>query len=281
MINAINYYYNFNIDNLRNINGRYYFYHGNNKYILKEYSSYLDFNDIYKLSEFLKFRNSKFHSIVLNKNGEVCSLIDNKLYILYLININENRKVDFQDIVESEYFNVPFIKTNTSWRLLWINKVDQLEFTFRQRIINDKDILGIINYYIGLSEIAINLLKNMRRSSSSLSRIRVKEDEDLYDFYSLDNLVNDHYTRDISEYIKDVMLNFDNVDSMFDKLKKIEFREEDKKLILARVIFPTYFYDYLDNNIDDLESIKRFIPKIRVYENNLLRLIDILEIKKE
>ena len=62
-------------------------------------------------------------------------------------------------------------------------------------------------------------------------------------FGFLRNLVIDHYTRDVGEYIKSYIYNNDGGD--FAKYIK-NMTYDDRCLLLSRILFPSYFFDLFD-----------------------------------
>ena len=92
MKNFINYYYNLNIYNISLNNGRYFFYNGTDRYMLKLYennpnnlSSYVELS--YQLKKY-----EHFFSLIINRDNQYITLIDNKLYFLIKLCKNACKK---------------------------------------------------------------------------------------------------------------------------------------------------------------------------------------------
>ena len=68
----------------------------------------------------------------------------------------------------------------------------------------------------------------------------------LYDYYDPTNIILDHPSRDIAEYVKSAIINncFD-INEFEGYLNKIKFQKTELQLLFSRIMFPTFFFDYL------------------------------------
>lgn len=249
MRNAIKYYYNIDVDELDYDNREYLF----DNYILKEINRDVDM----ELYNFFISNNIYINKIVSNKDNEIITMIDGKRYML----LQNDSKVDLNLNTINSFDMELNVEKKKSWWQLWEKKVDYYERTFVKNI--DKEFLETFPYYIGLSELAIRLCKeNKEDSTYSICHDRINS----RDFYSPDNIIIDYKVRDIAEYIK---LSFFedklNLEEVYDFFNNTILKRGDYVLLFARLLFPTYIYDCIENNTDT----KKYISKINQYENLL------------
>jgi hypothetical protein len=187
------------------------------------------------------------------------------------------------DIFNLSKYNFLYISKNRfNWVGLWKYKVDQVEgFVNSNRDKIGISTLSIINYFIAVSEIAINCF-NLNVLTEviplTLCHNRILYNSDLYEYYNVTNLVFDHYTRDIGEYIKNYIFSNKKIDlSIYKSIKELNYNE--KWMLISRLLFPSYFFDIFDsfvlNNKDFLEFDKYFV-NISLYEDNLREVINYL-----
>ena len=104
----------------------------------------------------------------------------------------------------------------------------------------------------------------------------------------------DHFGRDVAEYVKDLIIN--NKFSLEDFSKYLEFNNATKcdvELIYARILFPSFLYDYLENCISDgeiinvrylqlmTESYEHWLEKITKFLHEKYSIIPIEWLKKD
>ena len=193
-----------------------------------------------------------------------------------MIKINTNRKLFIEDIYKLYDFNFKYVKREDfNWILLWKNKIDQVEYFV---ISNYKKLdiytLAIINYYICLAELAVNFFNNnvnYEYITLTLCHKRIRSNYDLYEYYSVTDLILDHFTRDIGEYVKNDIYNDRRIDVSSYKLVK-ELNFNDINMVIARVLFPSYFFDLFDDfilNDREFNGFAKYFINIDVYESNL------------
>lgn len=265
--NAINYYYGLNITNIKQYNDCYYFVVENNNYILKEIKNEIYLDEKYKFSyEVKKYIN--INEIIISKFKQPYISINNKKYVLEKIKVI-NRKIEFNDIINPLIINTvnsKLIKNN--WRLMWTNKIDYIETQISENskkylLINDS-----INYYIGLSENAIQLLDDIK-TNLYISHIRIKKDYTLVDFYDPLNIIIDTRVRDVAEYFKDCFFKNEDIEKDIDEyIYNSNLNVNEKILFLARMMFPTYYFDQYEKVVNNEEnSIENIISKVDEYED--------------
>lgn len=247
MRNAIKYFYNIDVAKLIEKDNCFFF----NNYMLKEINRMID----YQFYHFLIGSNIHLYHIVFNAKNEMITIINNKRYILlnmdYIPNVN-------MELIKKFSINVRMGEIK-KWNVLWEQKVDY----FEQNIIHikNKELLVIFPYYIGLSELAIRINKEVS-SNVSLSVCHNRLDKE-YEFFCPDNIIIDYKVRDIAEYIKNKFFNDSlNLMEVLGVVNQMNLTDNDYKLLFSRLLFPTYFFDCIEFNKD----ITKYTSKANQYE---------------
>ena len=272
MKNFINYYYNLNIFNIHQRGKDYYFKINDEIYSLVMITDISELNDIFKLSEYLNQNDNSFHKIIVNINNQIITKINEKNYILLKLG-NITKEVEINKIIEINNINVPLDKLRrTNWEEMWIAKLDYFEYQISQIGKKYPLIRESFNYYLGLGELAISIFNNTTKNSLylSLSHKRINN------LYNPLNLIIDFRTRDIAEYFK-----FRFFENKFDETELNLFlfnnnlTNSEKSIFLARMLFPTYYFDLYEkiiNNELKEENIKKIIARVNEYERILSKI---------
>lgn len=271
MKNALNYYYNLNIDNIHQKNKNYYFKVNNLQYMLLECINE-KINDIYSLNVYLT-KNYPFYKIILNKDNKVITIINETNYILLEIN-NNIKELNLNEIIKIN--NISIVNFNKlrrdNWYTLWTNKIDYFEYQINQIGKKYPIIRESFNYYIGLAETAISLIKSINNEGMYLS-LSHKRINNAFDLYNPLNLIIDVRIRDICEYFKFCFFENKNIFKeleLFLNYNKLSYNES--VYFLARMLFPTYYFDLYEkiiaNEVKE-EEIKKIISKVDKYEKLL------------
>ena len=274
MKNTINYYYNLNINTIHQKEKNYYFKVDNKNYLLLKCSNIEELDDIYRLNMYLS-QILPVHRIVLNVNNEVITKINDSNYLLLEL-FSNNNKINLNNIIELSNIRIPFsvdkLKRN-DWYNLWIKKVDYFEYQLSQIGKKYPLIRESFNYYIGLAENAIILVNNIDFNNIPLGLSHRRITNMSFNLYNPLNIVIDARIRDVCEYFKFCF--FNNIDISMELelfLSYNSFDINEAKLFLARMFFPTYYFDLyekiIDNEIDESE-IKKVIIKADNYEKIL------------
>ena len=242
-----------------------YFKYNSSYYILKKVNSF-DINFINYIE-----RNNLFSVIIKNKFNNIISNYNNINYALIKIRVKEdNRDITFNDLVyiSNIYINIPIIKIN--YYVLWIKKIDFIEKYAKDCNMLDYD----INYYLGLSTIATNMIENVdfNNITYKFSFNRFYNINCLYDLLDPFNIKYGPCVNSLSEYIKY---------SYFYKHKKVDYNLlfnlnlniDDYYLFISRLIFPTYFFDLLNQN--DISS--KYLNIINNIDGYILYIKEIFE----
>lgn len=272
--NTINYYYNLNINTIHQKEKNYYFKADNKNYLLLKCSNIEELDDIYRLNMYFS-QILPVHRIVLNVNNEVITKINDSNYLLLEL-FSNNNKINLNNIIELSNIRIPFsvdkLKRN-DWYNLWIKKVDYFEYQLSQIGKKYPLIRESFNYYIGLAENAIILVNNIDFNNIPLGLSHRRITNMSFNLYNPLNIVIDARIRDVCEYFKFCF--FNNIDIGMELelfLSYNSFDINEAKLFLARMFFPTYYFDLyekiIDNEIDESE-IKKVIIKADNYEKIL------------
>lgn len=272
--NTINYYYNLNINTIHQKEKNYYFKADNKNYLLLKCTNIEEPDDIYRLNIYLS-QILPVHRIVLNANNEAITKINDSNYLLLEL-FSNNNKINLNNIIELSNIRIPFsvdkLKRN-DWYNLWIKKVDYFEYQLSQIGKKYPLIRESFNYYVGLAENAIILVNNIDFNNIPLGLSHRRITNMSFNLYNPLNIVIDVRIRDVCEYFKFCF--FNNIDISMELelfLSYNSFNIDEAKLFLARMFFPTYYFDLyekiIDNEIDESE-IKKVIIKADNYEKIL------------
>lgn len=258
------------LKNKKRIDNGIYFIKKNTKYL------FLEFKDVNV--PFLLFTQNflKFHKIILNKYKEPISIFYGRQYLLMKINENLiNRYINLEDVIELSNIKVFLNSSKINYLQVWENKINFFENYFKKSkcaFYMDHD------YFLGLAEISFTIAKeiNFNNITYGFSMNRFYKIETIFDLY---NPVNNFYgpiVNSISEYIKYAYFTLNKKED-FNKIFTLKFTKDDILFLIARLIFPTYYFDIykIEDNYDDYNTI---VNKIEGYITYIKEIFE--EIKK-
>ena len=282
MKNAINFYYNLNLEKIYNNNNYYYFYYNNYLYVLRNYNNELNnINNIYNLNIKLISLNIPIHQIILNKDMSIISTIDNNNYILYKVVIkNYNKNITIKDL---NYLNNIIIDNNiiNNWPDLWATRIDYLEYQVNQSGKKYPIIVESFSYFVGLTENAISYAKNTIIDSINnynnigvISHKNININDTLFNFYDPTNIIIDNKIRDLAEYIKNSFFqdNFKIIEELNYYFSKNYLSIYDVRLLFARILYPSFYFKIYDSIISGQKEEKELLKvtsRINDYEQYL------------
>lgn len=299
MKNAINYYYNLILGDIHQNDKFYYFDYDNARYILIAYNGDVNvLNDIYNLHLNLHQNGIYVHQIVLNRDNQIITLINGIPYVLMKAKYYEG-KVNYGMVVS--FLNTPVDKilnfnnresfvnkiskrNNNSllerinWGALWAEKNDYLEYQISQLGQRYQNIRDSFSYYIGLGETGIQLVNSLPIDTQIkvIAHRRINSEDTVFDLYNPLNLIMDSRVRDVSEYFKTSFFNGKNIDKELDHfLKFANLNESEYMLFLARMLYPTYYFDLFEDIISgkkDDKEMKKITNLASDYEILLKRI---------
>ena len=290
MKNAINYYYNLISDDIHQAGTTYYFNHKQYRYYLILYEDdpkYL--NDIYNIHQNILKQGLYVHQIIINKEGQIITLINDHPYILIKTRYYRD-KIDYNKIIS--FFNLKIFENNkyllgkTNWLDLWASKNDNLEYQMSQVGQKYPKLRNSFSYYIGLGETGIQLINNVNNNKISkvIAHKRINYTDTLFDLYNPLNFVIDSRIRDITEYFKSCFFQRQDItDELNQFFRNNTLTEEEHVLFLARMLYPTYYFDVFEDIISGKRKeceIKKIIDLADNYERLLRKIYVFLKTKK-
>ena len=292
MKNTINYYYNLSIGNLIKSNNDFYFYLNNQEYHFIKYTRPIEeLNSLYILNIEMKKRNIMIDCIIINKNNQVYTLVNNIPYVLLKMYYYKNDYLSLKDIfyMQSTTYNIVNDKRlyRNDWIHLWSDKIDYYEYQINQFGSDYPILCDSLSYYIGLGENAISYLANNINNKSNevlvVSHKRINESK--FDFYNPLNLILDNKMRDLAEYIKNSFF-YKKIDygELYSYLDSFIFSKDDYVYLMARLLFPTYYFDVYDEIINTSVKETKILPiidKVYEYEKFLYNLYEYIIYKKK
>lgn len=292
MKNNINYFYDLITYDIHQENNDYIFTVDGQKYILYEYTrENEEIPELYALNLMLNSYGLPFHKIMLNKNQQIITEMNDKKYVLVKLLVNKyvvsNQEVLKSAIIINQNFETI---SRTNWYELWSKKIDNIERLVEESGDKYNLIRESINYYIGLAENALMITRRINKNKVFVEH-RILNNLNSYTIYNPLNLVLDNRTRDLSNLIKYSII-YKN--EMFDNINIIFSLEHNEKIcLLARMLFPDYYFNMVEEIINknkkenDLNYIldkKEKIEDIIIYIYNIVKNIyndlDIEWIKK-
>lgn len=274
MKNAINYYYNIQTTEIHRVEDNYELYCFKKKYILYNICNEKEkLDDILKLYNLIKVNRIFCHEIIANKDKQLISRIEKKEYCLIRINI-ETRNININDI--EYYMKIPINNLELKkikkekWNILWIKKMDYIEYQTTQfRMKYNINIINI-DYYTGVVENCISMLYNLKINSFiyTINHERINRKTTTDEFYNPLKFILDSRMRDIGEYIKDFKPTL-LINELEKITNKIRFSNEEIILLLTRIMYPSNFFDSFENNIS---KNKKYKPKTKEIHEEIMNL---------
>ncbi len=284
MKETIKYYYNIDIDDLKEQDGKYFFKYQNQDFFFVYFNRNIEeLNDILICVNNMKEKGIDVHNIIINRNGQYLTKINNFDYILMSVN-NYNEEYDIFDMINIA--NKLTLNYNTSklyrnnWSNLWTQKMDYFEYQIRELGINKTVIKDSFSYYLGLAENAISYVNNTNLKYNALNnaKITLAHRRIFYPNYKLNFLnplafIFDLEVRDIAEYLKAMFFSEDNTEEVIEELgyylqiKKLTIYEYH--MLYARILYPSYYFDLYENimnNDESEEKLVNIIKKNKEYE---------------
>ena len=266
--------YLINIDEYFYKNNYIFYKNRNNYYFI---SGVKNKKNLYKL--YYYFINGYFYKIIFNKKGKFISTYQNKDYIL-LKYIKYNFKLE--DLIYKNKLALSNKKKLLTWRNIWIDRSNYIEEKY-QKIINKYNIIDeSIDYFYGLLEAAIYLLRDYQKYYDYLYLQHILIN--YFDYFNPCNIKLDVKERDFSNYLKYLFFSNKYKDIYIDKIIIKNLDNYNFNLILARLIYPDYYFNLLDelidnnyifnNNIfDEIKNIILLVDDYELYISNIYRVL--------
>ncbi len=274
MKETIEYYYNLNVDDLEEFDGKYHFKIENSDFFFVFFNRNVDeLDDIIKVSFNMREKGIDINSILLNINNSYLTKVNGYDYILFTVT-NMYEKYDIFDMV-SMANNLILTEESTklyrnNWGNLWSQKIDYFEYQVRELALQKDVIKSSFSYYIGLAEIAISYVNNtnLKFGKVTPSRVVLSHRRIFYPNYKLNYLnplsfIFDLEVRDIAEYLKSMFFKEDLeevIEELRSYLKIKPLNIYEYQMLLARLIYPTFYFDIyeevMNKDVSEEELIK-------------------------
>ncbi len=271
MRNTIRFYYRFDDIHVTKINNMNLVKYKNKMYIFAEIFNQENIIEAHALTH----NYMEYEKIVLNKDRSIFTPYNGKIYVL----IERYPVSNLFPPIRPVLSNINYLLDRSDWGLLWSNKIDYYEYQFKHIKGNYKSIDESIDYFIGMTESAISYV-NYNVSKSIKQKVLCRRRMIPGEYYNPLNIVIDYRMRDVGEYIKNLFWtgNYD-LDKIKTILSKIDYFNENSKLLYARLLYPSYYFDSYEkviNNKDDELIIKKIISRIDEYEEYVNTIFDII-----
>lgn len=280
MNNFLEYFYNIKVNKII-FNKNYYsfIYQG---YIYKLYvvNENININFLVNLNKRL-LESTLVSQIVINKENNYISYYNNNRYLLIKIFVNLNKKISLSELC---YFDdLLYTKDiNINWGILWSKKVDYLENLINENGKKYPLIVDSFNYFVGMTENAISYYNNIlipKNYSYYISHKNINFNDSVEAIYNPLNIIFDYKARDIAEYIKNSF--FVDSSNIFNELDLLLNKKHltliDIKLVIARILYPSFYFNLYENILIDNQDEKilvNIINKLNDYEIYLASIIN-------
>lgn len=286
MKETIEYYYNLQIDDLEEEDGKYHFKLDNRDYFFVFFNRNLEeLDDIIAVTYNMKELGIDVHNILINRNNSFLTKVNEYNYILFNVS-NLDETYDIFDMVNMS--NKLVLNQNHSklyrnnWGALWSSKIDYFEYQVRELALTKEVVKNSFSYYIGLAENAISYVNNtnLKYGRVSTDKIVLSHRRVFYPNYKLNymnplSFIFDLEVRDIAEYLKSMFFKEGSEETLeelrsFLKVKSLSIYEY--QMFLARLIFPTFYFDVYEcvmNKDTCEEELVKIIKKSSEYEEFL------------
>ena len=300
MKNVINYYYNLNPEEIRQVNKMYKFKINNDFYTLMEIENNIKkINEIYEISIELNIRGIYTHTIITNLQNSIITYINNNAYVLLKTYSKMEEEINLKNVIEFSNITTNIVKNDSlkrdNWYQLWINKIDYFEYQINQIGKKYKLIRESFSYYAGILETGISLLVNTKLTNITLSicHNRIRKNDTLFDLYNPFNFIIDSKVRDAAEYFKEQFKYNDPYESIIEYLEYNNLTDDEIRLFYIRMFYPSFYFDLYEEIIssskeekeikkiiDKAEEYELLLKKLYIYINNKIALPEIEWIKK-
>lgn len=286
MKETIEYYYNLDVLEIDENDGKYHFKLNNQDFFFVFYNRGLEeLNDITSVVREMIAKGIDVHKIIMNRNNSYLTSVNGYNYILFVVT-NLEQTYDIFDMVE---FMDHLVLANNStklyrnnWAILWSKKIDYFEYQVRELALQKEVVKNSFSYYIGMSEVAISYVNNANFKYGKLASIhlvlshrRVFYPNIKLNYLNPLSFIFDLEVRDIAEYLKAMFFKEEEEEVMEELKSYLKIRPlsiYEYHMFLARLIYPTYYFDIyeqvMNKDIED-EALIKVIKRSEDYEEFL------------
>jgi len=248
MKNVIYTYYNILLDEINKDNSNYYFYYNGELYLF--YLVENDINLIKKIYNYIKNYSIESYEIIFNKDKELFTKVDNKIYSLLKIKGILKYVVKFD-----EFKHYPVNENGNNWGKLWSDRLDYYEIQIRELGFNYQTVLNSYGLFSGLASNAILYYNMSLKNFNNEPTISIVHNRMYYPMYQIYynnplNFVIDYSIRDIAEYIKAYVMSDDYEETnILLLLDRLQINNLMFNLLYSRLLYPTFYFDVFDKII--------------------------------
>lgn len=282
MENILNYYYNLVIKKIEEKGDSYFIYTDDGLYLLNKLI--VEVTELENIINYLNNTKEPYHLLVLNKDKELYTTIEEEKYVLFKVRCDLNLEIN--PLIFSSYV----LKGSYNWADVWSKRIDYYE-TQLNEVVSDVNVFYAMNYYIGLTENAISFYNNLIEMYGtndliySISHRRIGSPIKAISYYNPSNMLIDLNVRDIAEYIK--MSFFEDVltdSEILSIVNNLNFNNVMANMFLVRLLYPSYFFNLYDEYIESKEINKKiflYMKKSHEYESLVTKIYSRLSVKND
>lgn len=282
MENILNYYYNLVIKKIEEKGDSYFIYTDDGLYLLNKLI--VEVTELENIINYLNNTKEPYHLLVLNKDKELYTTIEEEKYVLFKVRCDLNLEIN--PLIFSSYV----LKGSYNWADVWSKRIDYYE-TQLNEVVSDVNVFYAMNYYIGLTENAISFYNNLIEMYGtndliySISHRRIGSPIKAISYYNPSNMLIDLNVRDIAEYIK--MSFFEDIltdSEILSIVNNLNFNNVMANMFLVRLLYPSYFFNLYDEYIESREINKKiflYMKKSHEYESLVTKIYSRLSVKND
>lgn len=262
MKNTIHFYYNLNFDEIYEYDNYSILIVSENIYAFKVLN--VSMEELVIIMNALQSNNIKTNKIILNKNNEIYTEYNGKKYVLTLI---ENKETI------NQFYLFPLINSRREDFIseIWVKKIEYYVKKIPEVGLGNGWLINSFNYYIGMAENAIAVYNRCNKNNVRyiISHRRLNYPLTKTVFLDPTNLLIDAISRDVSEYMKIKFISEEyDILEIRKIVEKYNFNNDEMNILLARLLYPSYYFDELDQFIEKKEAknLKKIVSKIDNYE---------------
>ena len=267
MNNFIDYFYNMMVNDIYNQGEYYEFVYTKYIYRLCIYDGDIDINHLVYVNRHM-LNHTLMGEIILNKDGNPLSIYNGNSYVLIKLHAFDNKKISLSDI-SCLTSSLKVNKICGNWGILWSKKIDYLEDLITENEKKYPIIANSFSYFVGWAENAISYFNNINpvnNHSAYINHKIIRFQDNCDILYNPLNIIFDYKVRDVAEYIKNAF--FQNNERIFDELKEYlhnnNLSTSDVKLLISRILYPSFYFELYDEILIDGKSEKIIIPIIKM-----------------
>jgi len=249
MKEIIEYYYKINDFIINDRDGKFILLYKNELYIVEKII------DIEMLNSILKYSSVfPMYKVIFTIMGKIYFEYENDKYVLYkALDVSKNINDNFIFFI----VNNEQVTNNTS---IWEHNIDYYKKEISKLNYHEINLIDNINYYIGMAENAICLYnigdKIEMPIRITLSHYRINCPNISLFYYNPNNIVIDCISRDIAEYIKiSFFYGKMSLEEAFVLINKYNLNDKEVYYLLARLMYPSYFFDSITTSSVKLSNI--------------------------